>query len=285
MFPLMMVKVRVMDRAMAYREAGKGEPIVFLHGNPTSSYLWRNVIPHLEPWGRCVAPDLIGMGDSDKLPDGAPYDFEQHRSFLDAFIETLGIGDGVCFVAHDWGTALAFDWANRHRTAVRGLAYMEGIVRPMTWEEWPEGSRRLFQGMRSEAGESIILEKNVFVERILPASVLTELAAADMDEYRRPYLMPGESRRPTLSWPREIPIEGEPENVTRLVSAYATWLAQSDVPKLYIRADPGFFTKLSDQICRSWPNQQERTVRGIHFIQEDSPDEIGAALAAWYRQI
>ncbi|HEY5578146.1 MAG TPA: haloalkane dehalogenase, partial [Acidimicrobiia bacterium] len=263
-------------------EAGRGDPIVFPHGNPTSSFLWRNIIPHMEAMGRCVAPDLIGMGDSAKLPAGAPYDFEQHREFLDAFIHGVGIEDDVVLVVHDWGSALGFDWSNRHRAAVKGIAYMEALVRPITWDDWPEESRRLFQAMRSDAGETICLEKNVFVERILPGSILRELSPEELQEYLRPYTLPGESRRPTLSWPRQIPIDGEPANVAGIVADYAAWLATAEVPKLYVRADPGFLTGVSDPTCRTWPSQQEVTVKGIHFIQEDAPDEIGRALASWY---
>jgi len=274
--------VQVLGHRMAFREAGRGEPILFLHGNPTSSYLWRNIIPHLEGMGRCVAPDLIGMGDSAKLPQGATYDFEQHREFLDAFIDSVGIKDEVVLVVHDWGSALGFYWSNRHRAAVKGIAYMEALVRPISWGDWPEESRALFQAMRSDAGEVICLEKNVFVERILPGSILRELSPEELQEYVRPFVDPGESRRPTLAWPRQIPIEGEPANVARIVADYSAWLATAAVPKLYIRADPGFLTRVSDPTCRTWPSQQEVTVRGIHFIQEDAPDEIGRALRSWY---
>ncbi len=275
---------QILGRTMTYVEAGQGDPIVFLHGNPTSSYLWRNVIPHLEGSGRCVAPDLIGMGGSDKLPDSGPgrYRFVEHRRFLDALLEDLGIQENVTFVVHDWGSALGFDWARRHPEAVKGIAYMEAIVRPLTWEEWPEGARRIFQAMRSEAGETIVLEKNSFVERILPASVLRGLTDAEMAVYREPYLEPGESRRPTLTWPREIPIEGKPEDVHRIVAEYAAWLSKSDVPKLFVNAEPGtILTGPQREFCRAWPNQKEVTVKGAHFIQEDSPDEIGRAIAEW----
>ena len=280
--------VPVLGHRMAYVEAGKGDPIVFLHGNPTSSYLWRNVIPHLESLGRCIAPDLIGMGDSEKLYPSGPgsYRFVDHRTYLEAFLEELGVVRDVVFVGHDWGGALAFDWANRHREAVKGLAYMETIVKPVTWEDWPESARGIFQAMRSEAGEEICLVKNVFVERILPASVLDPLPEEVMAEYRRPFAEPGEGRRPTLTWPREIPIDGEPADVTEIVDAYATWLASSEVPKLFVNAEPGtILTGPQREFCRSWPQQTEVTVRGLHFIQEDSPDEIGEAIAAWYSSL
>ena len=279
--------VPVLGHRMAYVEAGKGDPIVFLHGNPTSSYLWRNVIPHLESLGRCIAPDLIGMGDSEKLYPSGPgsYRFVDHRTYLEAFLEELGVVRDVVFVGHDWGGALAFDWANRHREAVKGLAYMETIVKPVTWEDWPESARGIFQAMRSEAGEEICLVKNVFVERILPASVLDPLPEEVMAEYRRPFAEPGEGRRPTLTW-REIPIDGEPADVTEIVDAYATWLASSEVPKLFVNAEPGtILTGPQREFCRSWPQQTEVTVRGLHFIQEDSPDEIGEAIAAWYSSL
>ena len=281
-------RLRTLGLEMAYVEIGEGDPIVLLHGNPTSSYLWRGVLPHLAPLGRCVAPDLIGMGDSDKL-DGSGlgrYRFAEHRRHLDALLEALGVEDRVTFVAHDWGSALAFDWANRHRAAVRGLAYMEAIVRPLAWAEWPEASRRVFEGLRSESGESMILERNLFVERVLPGSIMRRLDDAEMAEYRRPFLEPGEGRRPTLAWPREIPIEGEPADVAEIVGAYAAWLRESPVPKLFINAEPGaILTGAQREFCRAWPNQTEATVPGIHFIQEDAPDEIGRAVADWLRAL
>ena len=278
----------VLGQRMAYVELGEGNPIVFLHGNPTSSYLWRNVIPHLSELGRCIAPDLIGMGDSDKLEPSGPdrYRFVEHRRFLDALLDTLGVQQNIVFVAHDWGSALAFDWANRHRDAVKAFAYMEALVCPLLWKEWPQIARGIFQAFRSPDGESMVLEKNVFVENVLPASVQRELSAAEMDVYRRPYLEPGEARRPTLTWPREIPLDGEPEDVHEILQSYAEWLSQSELPKLFINADPGtILVGTQREFCRSWPNQTEVTVRGIHFIQEDSPDEIGRAIASWLRDL
>ena len=280
--------VDVLGSRMAYVDRGAGDPIVFLHGNPTSSYLWRDVMPHVADLGRCIAPDLIGMGDSDKLARSGPdrYRFAEHRRYLDAFLEAVGVSHDVTFVVHDWGSALGFDWANRHRDSVKGVAYMEAIVRPVSWDAWPEAARGIFEAMRSPAGETIILEKNVFVERILPGSIIRELTDVEMDEYRRPYVEPGESRRPTLTWPREIPFDGAPEDVDAIVSDYAAWLAGNDLPKLFVNADPGsILTGPQREFCRTWPNQQEVTVAGIHFIQEDSPDEIGAAIRTWLTQI
>ncbi len=274
----------ILGRSMAYVEVGSGDPIVFQHGNPTSSYLWRNVIPHLEGLGRCIAMDLIGMGDSEKLPDSGPdsYGFVEHRRYFDALLEKLGVDDRVTFVIHDWGSALGFDWANRHRDRVKGIAYMEAIVRPLTWDQWPDAARQVFQGFRSPAGEAMVLESNVFVERVLPGSVLRGLSEEEMAVYRRPFSEPGESRRPTLSWPRQIPIEGEPADVVQIVGDYAEWLSQCDVPKLFVNAEPGaILTGEQRAFCRSWPNQSEVTVKGSHFIQEDSPDEIGEAVARW----
>ena len=275
---------QVLGKRMAYVDVGEGDPIVFLHGNPTSSYLWRNVIPHLLGLGRCIAPDLIGMGDSEKLEDPGPdsYRFVEHRRYLDALLEQLGVTENVTFVVHDWGSALGFDWANRHRDAVLGVAYMEALVCPVGWEQWPRAVTPVFQGFRSAKGEEMILENNAFVDQILPASIIRKLGDAEKNVYRRPFLAPGEDRRPTLTWPREIPIGGEPRNVTEIVQAYADWLAGSDLPKLFINAEPGAILR-GDQreFCRGWPNQQEVTVTGIHFIQEDSPDEIGQAIAQW----
>jgi haloalkane dehalogenase len=280
--------VQVMGKRMAFVEAGTGDPVVFLHGNPTSSYLWRNVIPHAEALGRCIAPDLIGMGDSDKLDDSGPesYRFVEHRRYLDALLEEIGVRERVTFVVHDWGSALGFDWANRNREAVRGLAYMEAIVGPLSWAAWPGSARDVFQAFRSPAGEEMVLEKNVFVERVLPGSVLRKLGDDEMDAYRRPFREPGESRRPTLTWPREIPIDGSPTDVTEIVESYAAWLETSPVPKLFVNAEPGaILIGEQREACRAWPNQQEITVAGLHFVQEDSPDEIGRAIAGWLRGI
>ena len=276
--------VEIHGRKMAYIEVGSGDPIVFLHGNPTSSYLWRNVIPHLETAGRCIAPDLIGMGDSQKLDDPGPgsYRFVEHRHYLDGLLDALGVESNVTFVVHDWGSALGFDWANRHRNSIKGIAYMEAIVRPVTWDDWPEPAVSLFQNFRSPMGETMVLEKNIFVENVLPTSVIRDLTDAEKAEYGRPYLEAGESRRPTLTWPREIPLEGEPADVTEIVQNYADWLSASDVPKLFVNADPGtILIGAQREFCRAWPNQTEVTVTGSHFIQEDSPDEIGAAIADW----
>jgi haloalkane dehalogenase len=278
--------IEVLGRRMAYVEQGQGAPIVLLHGNPTSSFLWRSVIPHLAGSGRCIAPDLIGMGDSEKLPadDAARYTFIRHREFLDALLEQLGITSRVTLVVHDWGSALGFDWAARHPQAIRGIAYMEAIVRPLSgWDEFPEAARGIFQGMRSPAGEQMILEQNVFVERILPASILRKLTGEEMDEYRRPFLAEGEDRLPTLVWPRQIPIGGEPADVVEICGAYAGWLAETPgLPKLFIDADPGtILTGSQREFCRGWPDQEEVTVPGVHFIQEDSGEQIGQAIAGW----
>jgi haloalkane dehalogenase len=276
-------RARTLDTEMAYVDTGRGDPVVFLHGNPTSSYLWRNVIPHVEPESRCLAPDLVGMGDSGKAPAGS-YRFADHARYLDAWFEAVGLRGGVTLVVHDWGSALGFHWARRHPERVRGLVYMEALVRPVTWEEWPEPARKVFQAMRSPAGEEMVLGKNVFVERILPASVLRGLTDEEMAVYRRPYLAPGESRRPTLTWPREIPIAGEPADVVAIADAYARWLSESAIPKLFVNADPGvILTGAQREFCRRWLNQQEITVRGSHFIQEDSPAEIGRAVAAFVK--
>jgi haloalkane dehalogenase len=269
---------------MTYVEEGEGDPIVFLHGNPTSSYLWRNIIPYLVPQGRCIAPDLIGMGDSDKLPNSGPdsYQFVEHRKYLDALLEHLGVTDNVTLVVHDWGSALGFDWANRHRDALKGIAYMEAIVKPITWEEWPEPSRPSFQMMRSETGEQKVIGENFFIERILPASVIRKMGEAEMNAYRRPFMHPGEDRRPTLTWPRQIPLSGEPAEVVEIVQTYADWLPNSEVPKLFIDAEPGsILVGPMRDFVRTFKNQQETKVRGLHFIQEDSPDEIGMAIANW----
>lgn len=274
----------VNGRQMAYHDTGAGEAVVFLHGNPTSSYLWRDIIPHVSPHARCIAPDLIGQGDSDKLNNPGPdsYTFVEHRTYLDGLLNQLDLGDKITFVIHDWGSALGFDWANRHRERIAGICYMEAIVRPVTWEQWPAGATDIFKAMRSTAGEEMILNKNLFVEAILPASIIRKLSDEEMDEYRRPFLNAGEDRRPTLTWPRQIPLDGEPADVVEIVQSYADWLSASDVPKLFVNADPGtILTGPQREFARTWPNQTEVTVAGSHFIQEDSADEIGGALVGW----
>jgi haloalkane dehalogenase len=279
-------RIAVHGRSMAYMEAGTGDPIVFLHGNPTSSYLWRNVVPHLAGLGRCLAPDLIGMGDSEKLGGSGSnsYRLVEHRRYLDGLFEALGVEERVTFVVHDWGSALGFDWAKRHRDRVKGIAYMEAIVRPLAWAEWPEAIQKLFRGFRSEAGQEMVLERNVFVARVLPGSVPRGLPDEEMAVYRRPYLEAGESRRPTLTWPRQIPLDGEPADVVAIVQDYADWLSKSDLPKLFVNAEPGaILVGAQREFCRRWPNQIEVTVKGSHFIQEDSPDDIGRAIADWCR--
>jgi haloalkane dehalogenase len=279
----------VLGRRMAYIDEGAGDAIVFQHGNPTSSYLWRNVMPQCRGLGRLVACDLIGMGDSDKLPDSGPgrYTFAEHARYLDALWDRLDLGRRIVLVLHDWGSALGFHWANRHRDRVAGIVYMEAIVAPLRWSDWPDNARRVFQGFRSPGGEDMILNKNIFVERVLPGAVLRGLDDAAMAVYRAPFAKPGEDRRPTLTWPRQIPIEGEPADVTRVVEDYAAWLAAAgDLPKLFINAEPGsILTGRPRELCRAWPNQTEITVPGAHFIQEDSPHAIGAAVAAFVRRV
>ncbi len=278
----------VNGKRMAYVDEGEGDPIVFQHGNPTSSYLWRNVMPHCAGLGRLIACDLIGMGDSEKLDDSGPqrYSYTEHRDYLFALWDQLGISDKVIFVIHDWGSALGFDWANQNRDKVLGIAYMEAVVKTMSWAGFNEQGRSVFQGLRSEAGENMVLEKNLFVEHILPGMMLRDLSDAEMAHYRKPYLEPGEDRRPTLTWPRMIPIDGEPPEVCRIVDAYGTWLSQSDIPKLFVNGEPGaiIIGSLKDY-CRSLPNQTEITVKGVHYLQEDSPDEIGRALAEFVKGI
>ena len=288
-FPYEKKCLNVLGRQMAYVEVGSGDPIVFLHGNPSSSYLWRNVMPYLEPLGRCLAPDLIGMGDSEKLPDSGPgsYTFVEHRRYLDGLLQALGVEERVTLVVHDWGSALGFDWANRHRDAVKGIVYMEAIVLPRTWDDFPGPIRQMQAALRTDAGEQLVLEQNAFVERILRAGVLRQLSEEERAWYRRPFATPGEDRRPTLSWPRQIPVDGEPADVTGIVTSYADWLRQSSVPKLFVNGEPGgaaLVGRLRD-FCRSWPNQREVTVAGVHFLQEDSPDEIGTAIATWLQAL
>src|SRR6201990_2498588 len=289
-FPYQTQRRQILGSDMAYAERGNGDPIVLQHGNPTSSYLWRNVLPHLQPLGRCIAPDLIGMGDSGKLPDSGPdsYRFVEHRRYLDALLEALDVREQVTLVIHDWGSALGFDWANRHREAVKAIAYMEAIVGPQYWDHWDKfGMRAALQGLRSAAGEEMVLRDNFFIEKILPGAILRTLPAEEMAEYGRPFAEPGEGRRPTLTWPRQIPIEGEPADVVAIATEYADWLGTSNVPKLFLKAEPGAILA-NDRLVnlvRGWPALTELTVAGVHFVQEDSPDEIGRAVADWMRAL
>jgi len=279
----------VHGKQMAYIEEGTGDPIVFLHGNPMSSYLWRNVMPHLAGKGRLIAPDLIGMGDSDKLDNSGPdsYTFVEHRKYLFALLEQLGVTDNVTLVIHDWGSGLGFHWAHTHPEAVKGIAFMEAIVETRdSWDQFPDRAREMFQALRSPAGEEMVLEKNLFVEALVPGSILRDLTEEEMNEYRRPFANAGEDRRPTLTWPRQIPIEGQPADVTEIVDAYLDWLGKTSIPKLFVNADPGvLITGAVRDRVRSWPNITEVTVPGLHFIQEDSPDEIGAAVRDWHANL
>jgi haloalkane dehalogenase len=269
-------RVAVLDSEMSYVDIGEGDPIVFLHGNPTSSYLWRNVIPHLVPHGRCLGPDLIGMGQSGGSPAGA-YRFVDHVRYLDAWFEALDLTRDVTLVVHDWGSALGFHRAYRFPGHFKGIAYMEAIVHEMRWSDFGEAAG-LFQALRSPAGEAMVLDQNAFVEMVLPRGVIRTLSDSEMSAYRAPYAE-REARRPTLAWPREIPIEGEPADVAAIVQAYGAWLSRSTIPKLLIVGNPGAIIRgRTLDFCRTWPNQTEVTVAGRHFLQEDSPDEIGAAL-------
>jgi len=269
---------------MAYREVGSGPPIVFLHGNPTSSYLWRNILDPLARHGRCLAPDLIGMGDSDPLPDSGPgrYRFVEHREHLDALLAALGVAADVVIVGHDWGGVLGVDWARRHPGAVRGVAYLETLVAPVCWHGENAPDPELFGPLRTDAGEELVLRDNVFVEKVLPAGTQRALSDDEMAAYRAPYLEPGESRRPTLTWPREIPIDGQPADVAAIVTANAEWMATTPVPKLFVNGSPGaLLTGPLREQCRHWPSQREVTVPGLHFLPEDAPREIAKALDGW----
>jgi len=280
--------IDVNGKKMSYIDEGQGDSIVFQHGNPTSSYLWRNIMPYCEGIGRLVACDLIGMGDSEKLSesDHTRYTYSEQREYLFSAWDKLNLGDRIILVVHDWGSALAFEWARKHENRVQGIVYMEAIVDAMSWNDWPENARKIFQGFRSPAGEEMILDKNVFVERVLPGSILRQLKDTEMDEYRRPFKSSGEDRRPTLSWPRQIPIDGKPDDVVRVVQDYSQWLETSRIPKLFINAEPGsILVGRQRELCRQWSNQTEVTVPGLHFIQEDSPDEIGAHTADFVRRL
>ena len=277
-------RVRVLDTEISYVDVGTGRPIVFLHGNPTSSYLWRNIIPYVAGMARCLAPDLVGMGHSGKSPSRA-YRFVDHARYLDAWFDAMNLTSDATLVLHDWGSALGFHWAFRHPERVRAIAYMEAIIQARHWDDFPPGRDRMFRRLRSEEGEHLILDENYFIEVVLPRSIIRQLSEEEMDAYREPF-RERESRLPTLIWPRELPIEGEPADVTAIVTQYGNWLAQSAIPKLFISAEPGaLITGRALEFCRSWPNQRETSVKGIHFIQEDAPEEIGTALASFLREL
>ena len=279
----------IKGKSIAYIDVGDGAPIVLLHGNPTSSYLWRNVVPHLEGIGRVIVPDLIGHGDSEKLPDSEGperYSFEITYEYLAGLLEELNITEDVTLVIHDWGSALGFHWAKHHPEAVKGIAYMEAIVCPVTWDDWPESARGIFKGFRSDKGEDLVLQRNMFVEAVLPSSVIRQMGEEEMNQYRKAFIRVVD-RQPTLNWPRQIPIDGEPPHMVDLVASYGEWMATNqELPKLFINADPGsILTGKARKFCRTWPNQKEVTVAGTHFIQEDSPAEIGIAVAEWLKTI
>lgn len=275
-------------KKIAYIDEGSGDPIVLLHGNPTSSYLWRNVIPELLDSGRVVVPDLIGQGDSEKLPasEGADrYNLEVAYDYIAGLLAEINANQNVTLVIHDWGSAIGFMWAMRHPEAIKGIAYMEGIVKPVPWADWPEAATGIFKGFRSDKGEELILDRNMFIEAVLPSSILRKLSDTEMDAYRAPH-QTAEDRQPLLNWPRQIPIEGEPAHIAELVEEYGAFMANSELPKLFINAEPGsILVGPQREFCRSWPNQKEVTVRGLHFIQEDSPKEIGQAVADWLSQL
>ena len=275
--------IDVLGKQIAYVEMGEGDPIIFQHGNPTSSYLWRNIMPQLQSLGRCIAMDLIGMGDSEKLEDegNMTYSYAVHKKYFDGFLAELGIKNNATLVIHDWGSALGFNWAYDNPEKVKGICYMEAIVKSMQWVDWNEDARGIFQGFRSPAGEEMILKKNLFIEAVLPGSILRKLSDEEMNEYRRPF-NDEISRRPTLDWPRQIPLENEPPEICKIVESYSQWMVENELPKLFINAEPGaILIGKQREFCRTWKNQKEVTVKGSHFIQEDSPDEIGNAIFDW----
>ena len=279
--------INVLGKKMTYVDKGEGDPIIFQHGNPASSYLWRNIIPYLENQGRCIAIDLIGMGDSDKLTDNGnnTYSYHIQKQYFDKCLEELEIKENITFVIHDWGSALGFNWAYEHQESVKGICYMEAIVKKISWEDWPKDAKSIFQGFRSDAGEDLILKKNLFIEGVLPNAIIRHLTETEMNIYRKPFLKEID-RRPTLDWPRQIPINNEPEEVCKIVDDYSSWMSINEIPKLFINADPGsILTGKQREFCRKWKNQQELTVKGNHFIQEDSPNEIGEAISKWYRNL
>jgi haloalkane dehalogenase len=270
-------RIPVLDAEMSYVDVGEGDPIVFLHGNPTSSFLWRNIIPHVKGLGRCLAPDLVGMGLSGRSPTYS-YRFVDHARYLDAWFDAMGLRNAI-LVVHDWGSVLGFYRASRYPQQFAAVAYMEAIVQPLRWQDFGEAGA-IFRALRSNEGEHLVLDQNAFVEAVLPRAVIRTLSDEEMASYRAPY-REREARLPTLVWPRQIPIDGEPADVAAIVMHNGKWLSESLLPKLFVAGDPGAIiaaTGPSRAFCRAWPNQQEVTVKGRHFLQEDSPDEIGMAL-------
>ena len=281
-------KIEINGLKMAYVELGQGDPLVFLHGNPASSYIWRNIIPYLEEQARVIVPDLIGMGDSDKLPDSGPdsYRFVEHREYLEEFLRQVGAKDNVVLVGSDWGSALCMDWAYRHAESMKGLVYMEAIIAQQSYEDVPQERRDFVRAFKGAEGERLMLEENIVVEVLLQLHQLRQFTEEELAEYRRPFKEAGEGRRPTLTWAREQPWDGEPEDVTEIVEAYAGWMASCSVPKLLITGNPGgLLSGERLEFCRSWQNQIEIEVGGLHNLQEDSPDEIGEAISSWYSSL
>jgi haloalkane dehalogenase len=277
-------RIPVLDTEMSYVDAGEGDPIVFLHGNPTSSYLWRNIIPHVSDLGRCLAPDLTGMGQSGRSPTYS-YRFVDHARYLDAWFDAMDIHNAI-LVVHDWGSALGFHRAHRYPHQVAAIAYMEAIVQPLRWEDFG-GAGGIFRALRSAEGEHLVLDQNAFVERVLPGGILRTLSAAEIENYCAPY-REREARLPTLIWPRQIPIDGEPADVTSIVESYGKWLRGSAIPKLFVAGDPGAIITpggTAQAFCRTWPSQEEIWVKGRHFLQEDSPQEIGTALRRFVKTV
>ena len=271
----------ILGKKMAYLDSGEGQSIVFLHGNPASSFLWRNITPAVEGMGRIVVPDLIGMGDSEKLEgiDNLDYQYHGQYKYLSNLLDSLDLGNEINLIIHDWGSAMGFQYARENSDRIKSITFMEAIVAPLSWDDWPENARNIFQLMRSEAGEELVLEKNIFVERILLNDSAEGFSEEEKAEYIRPFKEAGEDRRPTLTWPRQIPVDGEPQAVIDEVIKNGEFHKDSNIPKLFINADPGsILTGKQREFVRSWNNLKEITVKGNHFIQEHSPKEIGTAI-------
>ena len=284
-FPFEGKYLEVLGSKMHYVDVGRGDPILFLHGNPTSSYLWRNIIPYLSPLGRCIAPDLIGMGKSDK-PNIA-YRFKDHYQYLESFISQLGLRN-ITLVIHDWGSGLGFHYASLHETNIKGIAFMEAIVRPAKWSQFPKDFKLGFKMFRTPViGWFMISVMNVFVKKILPQATIRALTDEEMTYYEAPYLSIN-SRKPIRQWPCEIPINGKPAAMFKIVSDYMAWLQKSSVPKLMLHANPGGL--ITEEVA-NWCKQNFRMVqsknigRGLHYVQESHPHEIGQAIADWYRSL
>ena len=282
-FPFKSKFVDVHGSRMHYVDVGEGDPVLFLHGNPTSSYLWRNIIPHLSGQARCIAPDLIGMGKSDHPK--IPYRYDDHYRYVTGFVDALDIGSNLTLVIHDWGSALGFRWAHQHQDAVKGIAFMEAMLFPLSWERMPAEYRTGFRMMRSPGlGWGMISVGNVFIKKMLPDMVARGLTPEAQAYYASAFPTIA-SRQAVRQWPQEIPIDGKPADNDATVGAFGEWLTRTELPKILFHGSPGTIIREDDV---AWVRENLANLQvvdigdGLHFIQEDNPGLIGSELSKWY---